>query len=196
MKAVHSKVMFCAATFLSLAIPSCAQQPCVKASVYANLRVSEGKLLLADLLKESCLALREAASRVVLGRAPLPGDPRIFEGEQVRRMLTEVSRDMENGNADLDFDVPERVSVHRASTNSQIRISNAAPAKKSSVTQALVVPGQTVTLVWDQEGIRVILPAICLDRGGPGDAVRIRMKNSGKIWHAKVAPDGMLRAIL
>ena len=34
----------------------------------------------------------------------------------------------------------------------------------------LVRPGQTVTLLWDQDGIRLTVPAVSLDRGGAGEA--------------------------
>jgi hypothetical protein len=58
----------------------------------------------------------------------------------------------------------------------------------------LVHPGQTVTLLWDQDGIRLVVPAVCLDRGAPGEKVRARMGHGGAVMHAIVVSAGMLRA--
>jgi Chaperone for flagella basal body P-ring formation len=58
----------------------------------------------------------------------------------------------------------------------------------------LVRPGQTVTLLWDQDGIRLVVPAVCLDRGAPGENVRARMGHGGAVVRAIVVSAGMLRA--
>lgn len=183
---------FGAALVFSLALSSAGQSPCAQVSVLRDLEVSAGEFSLADLLEKSCPAFREAAMQVVLGKAPLAGDPRIFAGDQLRRMLLQVSRTLRPQNTASTFDVPERVTVRGAEEH------RLASNRKTSMgkTPALVVPGQPVMLIWEQEGIRVVLAAICLDRGAPGDAVRVRARNSGKIWWAQVAQDGMLRAIL
>jgi hypothetical protein len=60
----------------------------------------------------------------------------------------------------------------------------------------VVKPGDTLTLLWDQAGIRLVLPVVCLDRGGLGDAVRVRIKNGSRVLRAEVVGGGMLRAIL
>jgi hypothetical protein len=56
--------------------------------------------------------------------------------------------------------------------------------------------GQTATLVWDQAGIRVVLPVTCLDAGGVGQVVRVQLKNGPRILRAEVVGEGMLRAAL
>lgn len=60
----------------------------------------------------------------------------------------------------------------------------------------LVKPGQTVTLRWDQSGIRVMIPATSLDGGGLGERVRVRLKNAPRILPAEVLEDGSVRASL
>jgi len=62
--------------------------------------------------------------------------------------------------------------------------------------ERLVKPGQTATLTWDQAGIRVVLPVTCLDAGGLGEFVRVRLKNAARILRAEVVGEGMLRANL
>ena len=76
-----------------------------------------------------------------------------------------------------------------------------APAQSSNpVTLAaphgvpLVHAGDAVTLLWDQDGIRMTARAICLDRGGQGDAVRARVVHGGSVVRAIVVDAGSLRA--
>lgn len=59
---------------------------------------------------------------------------------------------------------------------------------------ALVKSGQTATLIWDQEGIRLTLPVVCLEPGEAGQFVRTRLKGGGRIVRAQVMSTGMLRA--
>jgi len=63
-------------------------------------------------------------------------------------------------------------------------------------TERLVKPGQTATLIWDQAGIRIVLPVTCLDAGGLGQVVRVRFKNAGRTLRAEVVGEGTLRASL
>ena len=58
----------------------------------------------------------------------------------------------------------------------------------------LVRPGETVTLLWDQDGIRLLVPAVCLDRGEAGEPVRARIVRSGRMIRAIVESAGTLRA--
>ena len=58
--------------------------------------------------------------------------------------------------------------------------------------KAIVRPGQRVRLVWEQDGIRVVIPAISLDGGGLGEDVRARLSPSGHVVHATVASAGLL----
>jgi Chaperone for flagella basal body P-ring formation len=50
----------------------------------------------------------------------------------------------------------------------------------------LVKAGDTALLTWDQSGIRVTLPVTCLDAGGLGQYVRVRLKNAPQILRAEV----------
>jgi hypothetical protein len=60
----------------------------------------------------------------------------------------------------------------------------------------LLRPGETATLVWDQDGIRVVLPVICLDRGNVGDSIRVRIKSGSRVLRAEIINESLLRAIL
>jgi hypothetical protein len=62
--------------------------------------------------------------------------------------------------------------------------------------ERLVKAGQTATLTWDQAGIRVVVPVTCLDAGGLGQLVRVRLKNAARILRAEVVGEGRLRASL
>jgi hypothetical protein len=62
--------------------------------------------------------------------------------------------------------------------------------------QRLVKAGQTAILTWDEAGIRVVLPVTCLDAGGLGQFVRVRLKNAARIMRAEVVGQATLRAIL
>jgi len=61
--------------------------------------------------------------------------------------------------------------------------------------RALVRPGQAVTLLWDQDGIRLVIPAVALDAGAPGERVRARIVRGGAVLHAIVVSAGMLCAV-
>ena len=60
----------------------------------------------------------------------------------------------------------------------------------------LLRPGQTVMLVWDQDGIRVVLPVICLERGNVGDSIRVRIKSGTRVLRAEIVNESLLRANL
>lgn len=62
--------------------------------------------------------------------------------------------------------------------------------------EAPIKRGQTATLIWEQAGIRVVLPVTCLDAGGVGQTVRVRLKNAPRILRAEVVGEGMLRVSL
>jgi hypothetical protein len=57
----------------------------------------------------------------------------------------------------------------------------------------LVLPGEAVSLLWDQDGVRVVVQAVCLDPGGIGETVRARLPQSGRILRAVVVGAGELR---
>jgi Chaperone for flagella basal body P-ring formation len=58
----------------------------------------------------------------------------------------------------------------------------------------LVKPGEALLLLWDQAGIRVSVPVICLERGGLGDLVRARVKDGTRVLRGEVVSAGTLRA--
>ena len=60
----------------------------------------------------------------------------------------------------------------------------------------LLREGATVTLLWDQDGIRVVLPAICLEKGNIGDSIRVRIKSGTRVLRAEIVNESLLRAIL
>jgi len=57
----------------------------------------------------------------------------------------------------------------------------------------LVRSGEAVTLLWDQDGIRLVAPAICIDPGGAGQSVRARIAPHGRLVRAIVMSAGQLR---
>jgi hypothetical protein len=61
---------------------------------------------------------------------------------------------------------------------------------------SLVKVGQAAVLIWEDKGIRVTLPVICLQSGGKGEFVRARLKDSERIMRAEVVSIGTLRAAL
>ena len=58
-----------------------------------------------------------------------------------------------------------------------------------------VKPGQRVTLQWEERGIRLEIPVVCLDGGAKGDTVRARVGQRGRVLRAIVMDSGQLRAI-
>jgi len=66
-------------------------------------------------------------------------------------------------------------------------------AKTIATKKPLVRPGEAVTLLWDQDGIRLLVPAVCLDKGATGDAVRARILRGGRTVRAVVESAGRLR---
>jgi Chaperone for flagella basal body P-ring formation len=63
-------------------------------------------------------------------------------------------------------------------------------------THSILRPGETVMLVWDQDGIRVVLPVICLERGNVGDSIRVRIKSGTRVLRAQIVNESLLRASL
>ncbi len=59
----------------------------------------------------------------------------------------------------------------------------------------LVRSGEAVSLLWDQNGVRVVVPAVCLDPGGTGESVRARIPQSGRVLRAIVVGAGELRVL-
>jgi len=68
-------------------------------------------------------------------------------------------------------------------------------ANAAETSTPVVHRGERVTLLWDESGIRIVLPALSLDAGAPGDAVRARMLPSGRIMPAIVVGAGQLKTV-
>jgi hypothetical protein len=66
-------------------------------------------------------------------------------------------------------------------------------ASRDPVHGALVRSGQKVTLLWDQNGIRVVVPAVALDAGESGEPVRARIVGAPGLIHTRVMGAGELR---
>jgi hypothetical protein len=64
----------------------------------------------------------------------------------------------------------------------------------SGAAKPVVRPGQAVTLVWEQDGIRLVVPAVCMDAGAEGQRVRARIARGGRMLTAIVMSAGILRA--
>lgn len=58
----------------------------------------------------------------------------------------------------------------------------------------MVHRGEHVTLWWEQDGIRLVVPAISLEAGVRGEKIRARIAGGGRIVHAVVEKPGILRA--
>ena len=258
------------------------QQQCA-VTVKANIEIAPGEFSLADLLTPgSCSALRRAATRVRMGKAPLAGSVRVLRGEDVAMRLETLAPQSAIG-AIRVRPVPERITirrtgarvscaeigaeifpdsppraiecgaagriaqntpleltrsvwdpavggwnvsarcVHRADcvpfllrvrgdldlsipTVSGDRSSIQAPTmipprplapsfSNSAVRPPLVRQGDQVTLLWDQDGIRLTMRAVSLDAGGLGQPVRARVTGGTRIVHAVVEGTGVVRRL-
>jgi Chaperone for flagella basal body P-ring formation len=173
-------------------------QVACRASVRSEVQVSHASVSLADLLMpDPCPELLAAAERVRLGSAPLRGSPRVMLGEQVRALLETIARREESlRQRRWILAVPERVVV-RVGTDVAMPAPAGAHAARTTPRHArtLVNRGQTTALLWEQGGVRLTVPATCLESGDMGDTVRARITRNGRVIRAVVLADGGLRAI-
>jgi len=88
-----------------------------------------------------------------------------------------------------------RVPPGNRETESWLKTRNPVPLPAAVGGKPLVRPGQPVTLLWDQGGIRLVVPAVSLDRGGAGEPVRARIVNSGLVVRAIVESAGRVRSV-
>ena len=257
-------------------VPSRGQTPC-DISVPSSVEVHNSDLSLADLLGPgACPAIVKAASAMRLGKLPLAGSVRVFEGNEVRVLLEVVSRRLHAGAAgNFVVRVPERISVRSGSNLScaeigekalpglprnlecgsagriprdaslevarrnwdpatrtwrlvvrctrpgdcvpfLVRVPGTDPAAATAALRSqqatrrtpppgvhssdsarekvLVRPGETATLVWEQDGIRAVVRAVCLDQGREGEVVRARVAHTARTLRAVVVARGQLRA--
>jgi hypothetical protein len=56
--------------------------------------------------------------------------------------------------------------------------------------------GQTVTIFWEGGGMRITRTVVCLDSGSPGQQVRTRGQNGGRVVRAQVVGIGLVKALL
>ena len=181
---------------------------CRALTIPSEIELPAGELVLADLFPSSaCSQFVRAARQIHLGRVPLAGSPRVFTGDEVRALLQRLN-DKEKLRVELQK-IPERITVRRKDgqrTNAAPRptVSRSAVqspkshshvASSASATEGAVRPGQTVDLIWDQDGIRLVVPALCLDRGRVGSEVRARIRNGGVVVRAIVESASSVRAV-
>jgi Chaperone for flagella basal body P-ring formation len=163
---------------------------CATVTVLAHATVPGGEWSLADILApDACAQLRQAASSIRLGLAPLPGSPRILTGENIRNLLEGVSTKI---GGEKKFEIPERIVVESARPTFS-RTAHGNRVEQKGNPDALVKPGDVATLVWEQGGILIQLPVICLDAGRLGQLVRARSPNGSRILRAEVVGQGALR---
>ena len=172
---------------------SAAQVPC-RGAVKPSVAVESPDYTLADLLTpESSALLRSAAVKRRLGAAPLQGSPRVLVASQVKEMFSAVV----SGNRKLLEtcileDVPERVVVRGAA---RVSYPVGHPAALRPRAGELIHSGQSARLLWDEAGIRVVVPTICLDPGSIGDIVRARLVHGNRTVRAVVVGAAELRAV-
>jgi hypothetical protein len=82
---------------------------------------------------------------------------------------------------------PSAEAALESSSSSKVLL---APIREKPTVRA----GDSVTLLWDQDGIRLTVPAICLDTGAEGQRVRVRIMSGGRTLPAIVVSPGILRA--
>jgi len=173
---------------------------CQPPVVLARVSIPDGNLSLADLLApETCAQLRESASRVRLGVAPLPGSPRVLDGADVRPLLERLAASVDRDAS--PFPIPARIVIQRQAEPGQaekVGVKWGLPGQPREALapnpgELLVKPGETATLVWQGGGISVQLPVVCLDAGRAGEFVRARVKNEPRILRAQVAGKDFLR---
>ena len=71
---------------------------------------------------------------------------------------------------------------------------HASPALPQATVETLLIrSGERVTVIWERDGIRLMVQAVALDGGSPGQGVRARIAPGGRVVHAIVTGAGMLR---
>ncbi len=70
-----------------------------------------------------------------------------------------------------------------------------ARAPKTALVAPLLRAGAKVELLWDRAGIRMSIPAICLESGAVGETVRTRLLHGGRILPAVIVNERIVRSI-
>jgi chemotaxis protein MotA len=82
----------------------------------------------------------------------------------------------------------------RAGAHSPNGASRTLPGRSPSAPKAAhpsVRAGQTVTIFWEGGGMRITRTVVCLDSGSPGQQVRTRGQNGGRVVRAQVVGSGL-----
>jgi hypothetical protein len=87
--------------------------------------------------------------------------------------------------------IPTKMITAETITARSASVAGGAPS--SAPAMPVVRAGESVALVWDQDGIRLLVPVICLDRGKVGQTVQARLAH-GQVVRAVVVSAGRLRA--
>jgi hypothetical protein len=267
--------VFTTVLFITAALAcSASGQSCERVVIRDHVEISEDDLFLADLFAPpTCPAIMQAAAKVRIGAAPLPGGKRVLSSDVVQSLLEKLLLEDQHAavGALEKAEVPSRITVRRSSrslscveighkifsghaeglASAPVEIdcsavpripegaalevtkkswdpatlswnvfarcaaaeclpfvlhvrdpnhADAAPGvaetravTKKTLAQPLVRRGETVTLLWDQDGIRMTVPVVCLDPGEQGQRVRARVVHSGGSVRAVVVSAGLLR---
>jgi len=103
----------------------------------------------------------------------------------------------------LQGPAPQPVSVQTAGlVDARRRDSHAAAGSGMTTTKSELGPelmvqrGARVSLSWEGRGVRMVVPAISLENGGPGAVVHVRTLHGGRVASAVVVRRNLLRADL
>lgn len=179
--------------------PSAAQAGC-ETSFQSHVAIDDGVLTLGDLLEPgACGALGQAARSQRIGRAPLPGSMRVLSEDEARALFDVLRRRAGSAGSRWKLlHVPERIVIRRRGVEP---VPSRKPSARNSPARDPADPltvraGEAVTLVWDEDGIRLAVPAVSLDGGQAGEPVRARIGSTGRVMRATIWSAGILRAAL
>jgi hypothetical protein len=199
-----SFLFFALAAGLTTPIAS-AEPKCAPPTLRSHVELEGDALFLSDLfLKAACPALESAAARIRLGAAPLTGSPRILTKDQILAILYKYKLADEFAAPEWSPAlIPQRITIERTESRSRARTdlarvnsSHALSIGRPAGPRAPVElhPGEPVTLLWEDGGIQSRSPAVCLDGGGLGERLRVRVPG-GRIVHAVAVASRELRAV-
>jgi hypothetical protein len=190
-------VVFTGILIVSLAASAPAAESCAVA-VKDRVEILAEIVTLADVLGPStCPALLREASRMKLGRAPLAGSDRVLDPETLRALLAKAAAAAGITLGSIrELYLPERTTLRRAAALTPAPNGARPHSRAAAIGSSTVRPGELVHLLWDQNGIRSIVPATCLDQGTTGDQVRARIQPSGQVVKATVISAGLVQVVL
>jgi Chaperone for flagella basal body P-ring formation len=86
------------------------------------------------------------------------------------------------------------VAANAASSLLELHVNSG--TAKHKVEHPLVVRGQPVTLVMEKTNVRIMLSAICMEGGMPGQTIRVSSPDRKRIYTAEVVSHNMVRGTL